>query len=80
MEKWAAKAQAMAIDSVGDAGGHKRVLSGDLMWCIRCGSYVSSVAKGLAKQCLGKLEDRRLRGGLLEQLKVLQIWQAPSHP
>ena len=77
VERWAAKAQAMAIDSVGDAGGHKRVLSGDLMWCIRCGSYASSVAKGLSKPCLGKFEGRRVRGGLLGQLKVLQSGRHP---
>ena len=37
-----------------DGGGHVRFISGDVIWCDRCGAYAISQAIGLAKPCVAK--------------------------
>ena len=73
LARWAEKARALAGQHPADGGGHSRVLSGDVLWCTRCGSYANSVAKGLSKPCSGKGG-----GGKLGQLKVLQSGRHPK--
>jgi hypothetical protein len=76
--RWADKARSLAQEGVGDASGHVRVLSGELVWCMRCGSYATSVAKGLAKPCAGRYQGRWGSGGLAGQLKVLLSGRHPK--
>ena len=78
MLRWAEKAQTLTGTGIGDGGGHSRVLSGDLVWCARCGAYAQSVAKGLSKPCPGRIQGAWRRGGLLGQLKVLQSGRHPK--
>ena len=53
------------------------MLSGDTVWCTRCGSYADTVAKGLAKPCRGKAQGKLIGGGLVRQLKVLMSGRHP---
>jgi hypothetical protein len=73
--RWAEKAQILAAG--GSGGSHSRVLSGELMWCTRCGAYANSSAKGLSKPCPGRFQGK-VRGGLPGQLKVLQSGRHPT--
>ena len=52
--RWAMKAEALAEHGNIDGGGHRRMLSGDIVWCARCGAYASERARGLAAPCPGK--------------------------
>eukprot|EP00929_Paragymnodinium_shiwhaense_P102607 TRINITY_DN65803_c0_g1_i3.p1 TRINITY_DN65803_c0_g1~~TRINITY_DN65803_c0_g1_i3.p1 ORF type:complete len:967 (+),score=210.69 TRINITY_DN65803_c0_g1_i3:52-2952(+) len=74
--RWAEKAQELAGLGMPSAGGHTRVLSGELLWCTKCGAYASSVARGLAKPCPGKVQSSS-RGGMAGQLRTLL---AGKHP
>jgi hypothetical protein len=50
---WAARAVADAARGRADGGGHRRMLSGDILWCRVCGAFSTSRAVGLAKACSG---------------------------
>jgi hypothetical protein len=52
--RWAQAAVAHAEQGHQIARGHMRALSGDLLWCVRCGSYATNVARGLTKACPGR--------------------------
>ncbi len=49
--RWAERAEADAQLGIGAGGGHHRLLSGEVVWCSRCGSYASSLARGLTRAC-----------------------------
>ncbi|HUU60977.1 MAG TPA: reverse transcriptase domain-containing protein, partial [Acidimicrobiia bacterium] len=68
---WAALAQRAAdVDRI-DGGGHRRMLSGDLLWCNTCGAYAGgSKAVGLAAPCPGA--PPKENGGRYAQLRKLQ--------
>jgi hypothetical protein len=74
--EWATKARALTDHGLTNAGSHARVMSGDLIWCTRCGSFSEHVGKGLAKACRGRFQGS-IRGGLPGQLKRLM---AGWHP
>ena len=61
-----------------DGWGHTRVMSGEVIWCTRCGSYAESAAKGLAKPCRGRFQGSLVRGGLAGQLKTLMAGRHPA--
>jgi hypothetical protein len=50
-------------------------MSRDVTWCIRCGSYAESAAKGLTKRCRGRFNGV---GGLVGQLKALMAGRHPA--
>ena len=68
--RWAKKAEALAQHGVIDGGGHRRMLSGQVMWCARCGAYATDTARGLAAPCPGKIQ-RWAGGGRGQQLRAL---------
>lgn len=37
--------------------GHRRMISGELLWCRTCGCYADARANGLAAACKGKPLD-----------------------
>ena len=43
----------MAELGIAVGGGHTRILSGDVVWCISCGSYANIRAVGFAAPCGG---------------------------
>jgi hypothetical protein len=51
---WAARAEADASRGRADGGGHRRMLSGDVLWCRVCGAFSTARAVGLAKACTGR--------------------------
>jgi hypothetical protein len=60
-----------------DGCGHTRVMSGEVIWCTRCGSFAESAAKGLAKPCRGRFQGSLVRGGLAGQLRTLMAGRHP---
>ena len=76
VQRWDARAQALGGHDQAGAG-HARVKSGEVVWCIRCGSYAESAAKGLAKWCRGRLQGDGGKGGLAGQLKSLMAGRHP---
>ena len=52
--RWAARACADAAMGRADGGGHRRMLSGDVLWCRSCGAFSTSRAVGLARACTGR--------------------------
>ena len=70
--RWAAKARMLAEHDHVDGGGHRRMLSGDLIWCVACGSYANDVAKGLSQPCPSKQHGVWTGGGRLGQLHKLR--------
>ena len=56
---------------------HRRMISGDLIWCSVCGSYAEHRARGLEDVCDGKDEGVWKGGGRVAQLKALL---ANKHP
>ena len=51
---------------------HRRMISGDVLWCFRCGVYGDKKAKGLRKDCKGKPPRQMHRGGMEGQLRKLR--------
>jgi hypothetical protein len=51
---WAARAVEDAARGRSDGGGHRRMLSGDVLWCRVCGAFSATRAVGLAKACTGR--------------------------
>jgi hypothetical protein len=51
---WAARACSDAALRRVAGGGHVRFLSGDVLWCSRCGAYATSRVFGLARACPGR--------------------------
>ena len=50
---------------------HKKMLSGDVLWCSRCGVYADKKAKGVVDSCRGK--PPKGGGGRMEgQLRKLR--------
>jgi hypothetical protein len=56
---------------------HRRMISGDVIWCSVCGSYGEHRARGLEGVCDGKDEGVWKGGGRVAQLKALL---ANTHP
>ena len=56
--------------------GHRRMLSGDVLWCRKCGCYADSRVMGLAGPCKGKPIDTT-GGGRAGQLKYLLAGSRP---
>jgi hypothetical protein len=77
VKRWEIKAQTFAGNGQVRASGHARVMSGEVIWCIRCGSYAESAAKGLAKRCRGKFQGNGVNGGVVGQLKALIAGRRP---
>ncbi len=75
-EKWAKKAEELAVAGCVDGGGHCRQLSGQVIWCARCGAYATDVAKGLTQPCPGKREGWK-GGGRHQQLLALRGGRHP---
>ena len=54
VHRWAQAAEALSCTgTVG--GGHVRMLTGDIVWCFRCGAYADRHARRLAFTCRGVL-------------------------
>lgn len=51
---------------------HKRMQSGSVIWCFRCGVYADKKSKGLTKACTGAPPRHRHRGGMEGQLRKLR--------
>ena len=51
---------------------HRRMQSGTVLWCSRCGVYADKKAKGLARTCNGTPPRHRNRGGMEGQLRKLR--------
>ena len=75
-EKWALKAVEAANDGEKAGGGHRRLLSGHVLWCRKCGCYGDSHARGLADVCKGK-PIVTTGGGRAGQLKYLMAGRHP---
>ncbi len=70
--RWAAKAVQLAQHGAEDGGGHSRWMSGDVIWCNRCGAYAVDLARGLAKPCPGPPPPQGNSGGRAHQLRRLR--------
>ena len=51
---------------------HRRMSSGSVLWCFRCGVYADKKAKGLKDICKGKPPRQTHRGGMEGQLRKLR--------
>ena len=72
--RWARKAVAMAERGQEAGSGHLRMMSGDVIWCNRCGAYATWNAKGLAKPCPGPPK------GVWGRARQLRNLRANLHP
>lgn len=76
--RWADSATRMAEAGATNGRGHRRVLSGEVVWCQICGSYADARAKGLADVCKGPPKaSSNGNGGMRGQLKALQKGRHP---
>ena len=75
-EKWALKSVEAASNGGRAGAGHRRMLSGNVLWCRRCGCYGDAWAKGLAEACKGKPLDTS-GGGRAGQLNCLRAGRHP---
>ena len=57
---------------------HRRMLSGKVLWCSRCGVYADKKAKGLNVICKGTPPRQRHRGGMEGQLRKLRSGVHPK--
>jgi len=57
VQRWARQAAEDAQLSGITRGSHRHRLTGDVVWCDRCGAYASVRAQGLAKACPGRPHD-----------------------
>ena len=51
---------------------HRRMLSGSVLWCFKCGVYADKKSKGLKEICKGKPPRQTHRGGMEGQLRKLR--------
>ena len=51
---------------------HRKMLSGSVLWCFRCGTYADKNAKGLNDSCKGKPPRQLHRGGMEGELRKLR--------
>ena len=70
---WARRAQELGGLGGSDGAGHVRAAKGEMVWCVRCGSYAVKWAVGLAGPCLGGPQNP-------SQKRVLQRLNAGRHP
>ncbi len=70
--RWADRAAADAQAGIQIGGGHQRRMSGEVVWCSRCGAYASSLARGLMRACLGPPAPGGNSGGRAWQLRRLK--------
>ncbi len=70
--RWADRAEADAQLGIEAGGGHHRLMSGSVVWCSRCGSYATSLARGLTRACRGPPPLGGNSGGRLWQLRRLK--------
>ena len=75
--QWAKRAAAVAGCGGRDGGGHRRMLSADVIWCDRCGAYATDKSKGLTQQCPGLPTDWA-GGGRPQQLVALRAGRHPK--
>ena len=71
VEKWAVEAMQAAENGQIVGGGHRRALSGEVVWCQVCGCYSDSRVRGLTDYCKGKPTDSS-GGGRAGQLRYLR--------
>ena len=55
-EAWAKAALAFSNQGVHTGGGHHRMLSGELIWCLKCGAYGNGKATAFRLPCTGDPE------------------------
>ena len=70
-EEWARRAVKAAEDEQLIGAGHRRAISGVVIWCQVCGCYSDSRVRGLTDYCKGKPNDRS-GGGRAGQLLYLR--------
>ncbi len=75
-KRWAERASTLADGDAVEGDGHARVISGDIVWCLRCGAYAKHVARGLMRPCQGR-PPAGVGGGRGHQLRSLL---AGKHP
>ena len=80
--KWWCKAASSILEKVEDptiqaSKQHRRMYSGEVVWCSVCGCYGEHKARGLTEICDGKFEGIWKGGGRVAQLKSLK---ANVHP
>ena len=71
VEEWARRAVQAAEDEQIIGAGHRRALSGEVVWCQVCGCYSDSRVRGLTDYCKGKPTDKS-GGGRAGQLLYLR--------
>ena len=71
VEEWARRAVRAAEDERIIGAGHRRALSGEVVWCQVCGCYSDSRVRGLTDYCRGKPCDKS-GGGRAGQLLYLR--------
>ena len=76
-EKWALKSVEVAASGETTGGGHHRMLAGDVIWCLKCGCYGDTRARGLTDACRGKPRDAS-GGGRAGQLSYLLAGKKPK--
>ena len=69
--KWALMAVRAAENEQVVGAGHRRALSGEVVWCRACGCYSDSRVRGLTEHCRGKPEGKS-GGGRAGQLLYLR--------
>ena len=75
--KWADRAIEAAERGEVAGTAHRRMISGDVIWCRTCGCYADTRAKGLADACKGKPVDTS-GGGRAGQLNYLRTGRHPK--
>ena len=71
VEEWAKRAVKAADEEQVIGAGHRRAVSGEVVWCQVCGCYADSRARGLTDYCKGKPCDKS-GGGRAGQLLYLR--------
>ncbi len=56
-ERWASRARTGAAEDTLRCSAHWIRVTGDVIWCNRCGSYASTRGRGLAQACRGRPAD-----------------------
>ena len=74
---WAQRAEAISKRGGRDGGGHRRMLSADVVWCDRCGAYATVASRGLTAECPG-LPSQWKGGGRPQQLAALRAGKHPK--
>ena len=62
---WANAAENLAAEHKHIGGGHVRMLSGQTLWCWRCGGHASNHAKTLKAPCTGTTTGRWVDGQIV---------------